>query len=472
MINLSYPILIEFFVGLFLWWVAVYLFLQNPFSRLVQLLAGIFTCISFYLSSDIFFIVANNTHQYYLNGLYLKSFIWTLYLSAPFLYHVSYLLIPKNLKKQWQKYVLYLAYLATAVVIYLESGTNLTRNYSVISAPSFTGNLPDATGKYFWLVGAFFILIFLATTINFYLLTKKEAKFSKNWYKYFLPFCGLAATLVLGPLILLSYYNIIPHPYFFGSVIMVIVAFPLIYSILKYDLLIEEAKLIFGKSFLYFSLTVAIILLLYYAALFSAGVNFSNIKTLVPPFILSYLIILSHPAYDWLTTFVRDLIFNISSGISVVNDAEVYEGLKNYNNPEELEDSPLLRLKLIDTKIRSGQAKTPVDALRQILKEAVSYFEPEHEEMRRTKKNIKYHLLKMIAYDEAEEGQILWELGFEDYPLNIMAKESEQRAPIFKISAPSDYSYISRNAFIGLKKEAIHDVAWQISYLEKLTKKR
>ena len=76
----------------------------------------------------------------------------------------------------------------------------------------------------------------------------------------------------------------------------------------------------------------------------------------------------------------------------------------------------------------------------------------------------------MLTQDSAEEGQILWELGFEGYPMKIMAGEDSTRKPIFSIESMSDYTATSRNAFIALKKEAIHDLAWRLSYIEKTTK--
>lgn len=472
MIHFNYSIIIEFIIGLFLWWIAVYLIVQNPFSRLIQILAGIFTAISFYLSSDIFFYSANFTHQYYLNGTLLKGFIWTLYLPAPLLYHVSFLLMPKNERKQWQKVLLYLVYLATGIIVFLEVGTNLTRNYNFIYSLNFSGNLAEVSGRYIWLIGIFFIIIFLFTTINFYLLFKKETKYSKNWFKYFWPFLGMLAILILGPVILLSYYNLIPHSLFLGALGMIVIALPLVYSILRYDLLIEEARIIFGKTFLYSSFVIISILILYFVILFSMGIEFPTIKSLIIPYALSYLIILTHPAYDWLTTFVRDLVYNISSGISIVNDAEVYSVLKNYDNQEVLENSSLLRLEVVSREVRSGAAETPVDALRQIIKNAIDYFQPNQDQQRRTKQNLKYYLLKMLVFNQAEEGQMLWELGFEEYPMRILGRESQGRPPLFESLSASDYSYISRNAFIALKKEAIHGVAWRISYLEKLARKK
>mgnify|MGYP001558126939 CR=1 FL=1 len=78
----------------------------------------------------------------------------------------------------------------------------------------------------------------------------------------------------------------------------------------------------------------------------------------------------------------------------------------------------------------------------------------------------------MLAFDEAEEGQILWELGFDEYPVKLMRLERRERPPKFRDFSPADYHYISRNAYLALKKEAIHDVAWRISYLEKLAKRK
>lgn len=471
MIHLSFPIIVELIIGLFLWWVAVYLIAQNPFSRLIQLLFGIFMAMSFYLTSDIFFYVANISHQYILDGTLLKIFVWTIYLPAPFLFHASLLLIPTNRRKLWQKIGLYLAYISTAIIIFIDSSTNLTRDYSVFASPNFTGNYADASGKYIWLLGIYFMVIFIGTTINFYFLLKNQQRFTRNWYKYFWPFLGLISTLILGPIILLGYYNVIPHSEIYVFLFIIALSLSLVYSIIKYDLLIEEAKIIFGRSFIYSTLVMIVLLSLYFLALLTGGNQFTSIKSLIAPFILAYLIILTHPAYDWLSTFVKDIMYNISSGISVVNDEEVYQAIRSYNNPEKLENSPLLRLSLIDREKRKNHETNPIDALRKITKDSIEYFRPTEETNRRTKKNLKYHLLKMVAFDQAEEGQILWELGFEEYPLRIMSKESRSRAPLFKSISASDYNYVSRNAFIALKKEAIHNIAWRISYLEKLSKK-
>jgi len=473
MIHLPYGIIIEVFFGLFLWWVGVYLFVQNPFSRLIQIIVAILAAMSFYMTSDLFMFIADNANNHQLSAEILRISSWTIYLPAPLLYHVSYLLINKDQRKKLQKIFLYVAYLSSFVVIYLESGTNLTRNYKLLDSPGFAGNYTNITGPYFWITAVFYMLVLLMTTLNFYFLLKHVPKKSRNWYKYLWPFIGLVIGFFVSPFIVLSYYNILFHPYFYdGAVGFFILGGALLYSIIKYDLLIEEAKIIFGKSFIYSSLVMLLIFVLYFATLVINGDQFTSVKSFITPFILAYLIILTHPAYDWLSTFVKDIMYNVSSGISVVKDEEVYEAIKNYDNPEKLENSSLLRLILVDQKIRKNSAKTPVDSLRMIIQEAIDYFKPTEDINRRTKKNLKYHLLKMIAFDQAEEGQILWELGFEEYPLRIMSKESQTRPPLFKASSPSDYNYVSRNAYMALKKEAIHNITWRISYLEKMSKKK
>jgi len=195
-----------------------------------------------------------------------------------------------------------------------------------------------------------------------------------------------------------------------------------------------------------------LILILFGSLFVFLKTQFSQPENLFLPYLLFYLVIASHPAYHWLITFSEGLVNRFSGGFSLVNDEEVYQAIRHYHQPEKLENSPLLRLSLVSQKLQEHSAKTPVDALRQIIKETIEYFKPESDYQRRTKQNLKYHFLKMIAFDQAEEEQILWELGFEDYPVRIMFKEGRSRPPLFRPSSPSDYSYTFRNAFLALKR--------------------
>lgn len=466
MIHFDPSILIEFGVGLFLWWVAVYLITQNPFSRIVQLASGILATISIFFTSDIFFSAIVTTHQFNLNIILLKTVSFGLYLPMAFLYHAT-LLISKSKRVKWQNVCLYGLYAFTAAMIAIEASTNLIRNYPKFLDPNFSGNLSDAIGPYFYLMGIFIIGVLILTAINFYKAMTAEQRFSENWYKFFWPFIGLVLSILMGPYVLLSYYGLWPHPVILPAIDLAILILPLTYSILKYNLFIDEAKVFFGKNFLYSTLVILVTMIVYFTIIFLTATPFNTISSLILPFVFSYLLIASHSIYGWFVTFVRDIIYKVPSGYSVVNDDEVARAIKDFARPEGLEDNPLLRLDIIEKTIRSGDAKTPVDALRFAIRDAVEYFRPEEEIHRRVKQNLKYHLLRMLTFDQAEEGQILWELGFEEYPVRIMTQENNTREPYFKIKSPADYSYISRNAFIALKKEAIHDVAWRISYLEK-----
>jgi hypothetical protein len=140
--------------------------------------------------------------------------------------------------------------------------------------------------------------------------------------------------------------------------------------------------------------------------------------------------------------------------------------VRNFHNPEKLETNSLLKFTAVNSR---ATGKRLVDSAQNLTREAIDYFK-QADFPRRTKQNLKYQLLKMATLDEAEEGQILWELGFDGYPMKIMSGESTTRKPLFKIESMSDYTATSRNAFIALKKEAIHDLAWRLSYIERAMK--
>jgi len=260
------------------------------------------------------------------------------------------------------------------------------------------------------------------------------------------------------------YMNLADTAYSIGVSISLLL---FIYSIVKYYLFVSTTRLL-DKVFFIKTLVVVVITSIYFAAFVASGVEL-NFSVYVLLILTMLLVILTHTLYDWISTFVNDLLYNVKSGLSIVTDEEVNFALKNLNDYEKLENSTLLRLGLVD-RLMKVKNLTPIDALREVIGESVEYFNSN--ESQRVKKALKYQILKMIAHNEAEEGQILWELGFEEYPVKILTQENKTRGPLFQITAPSDYSYKSRNAYLALKKEAIHDVVWRISYLEKQVSKR
>ena len=467
-LSIPYFQIVELILGLFFWWIAIYVISQNPFSRLNQLFLILLTAVSIYLSTDLFYEVATFTNQNHTVIYILKSVVWSVYLQTPIYYHISYLLTKPADRRPWQKVFLFIGYILAAACIYLDTFTNLTRDYKMIG---LTGDTTSYIHPYLWLDGLFQMTIIVATMLSFYYLIKKQIKFSDSWYKYLWPFIGLFIMLILVPVVVLGYYHLFPYPDEIFTIIVTLAGLALIYSVIRYDLIIADAKLIFGKRFFFASIGIFLTLAIYILTLSSSTIKYNDVQSYIFPFIFLYLVMASHPLYSWLNTFIADLTYNISSGLSVVNDHEVSEALRNFHRPNELESSPLLRLNIVTKRIKTNNAGTPVDALRQILSEAVKYFKPEDDDHRRIKDNLKYYYLKMLAFDQAEEGQILWELGFGEYPVKIMRRESESRLPFFKAGAISDYPYTSRNAFMALRKEALHAVAWRISYLEKLAHK-
>jgi hypothetical protein len=232
----------------------------------------------------------------------------------------------------------------------------------------------------------------------------------------------------------------------------------------------RDNEIIFDKAFFMRTVGLLAILALYFFSFILLDAN-KNLASFILLNVIFALVIFTHSLYNWFSTFVNDLIYNALSGFSVVSDEEVALVLKNYNNPRVLEDSQLLKLGFVACKVKNGDVKTPIDALKLALGEAIEDLKPSNYSTRRVKENLKYHLLTMFVFDGAEEGQILWELGFDEYPVRIMSRERNLRKPLFEVKSPSDYTYTSRNAFLALKKEAIHDITWRISYLEKLSKR-
>lgn len=470
MIHFPISIYIELVAGFFLWWFAVYLINQNPRERFNQHLFVIFTSLSIYFVTDIFFVAADYLKQYEAISTLLKACTWTIYIPFACFYHLSYLLLKK--KNILATIFLYLNYGLAFIAIYLEVGTNLLRNHALILSPDFNGSVTTATGKYFWIVGIFMFFTVATALMNFLSLLKNEKKFSNNWWKYFWPCLALISNIILGPLILMSYYDMIPHSVILPAITFSLTALFTFIAVIKYRLFIEEPRILFGKNFLYSTLAMIFIVGIFSLLIIFQPLKITSVGNLFIPILLIYFFIASMPFYSWVNTFINDLIYNSSLGFSVVTDQEISVALKNYQTHEVLENNSLLRLNIVNKKIKEKEIETPVDALRIILKQAIEYFKPEESPHKRIKANLKYQLLRMITFNQAEEGQILWELGFMEYPTRIISREKIGREPLFFAESASDYSYTSRNAYLALKKEAIHDVTWRISYLEKLSKSR
>jgi len=257
MINIPIPIIIEFFLGIFIWWIAVYLISQNPYHKMVRLIFGLFASIGVYFSTDLFFYSAVSTEHYYLIGHILRLMAWAIYLPSAFFYHISF----GNKISKRQKVYIYLSYITAIICIALESLTNVTRNYGYIASPAFKGDLATATGPLFWLSGTFIIIISILSLINLFGLIKKLEKKSLERKRLLIAFYGVLVSILISPFIILGYYNIIPHASILSSLSFLIMAAPLFYSIVRYNLFIDDTKIVFGKNFLYSTISILFILI-------------------------------------------------------------------------------------------------------------------------------------------------------------------------------------------------------------------
>ncbi|MBN1618585.1 hypothetical protein JW887_04585 [Candidatus Dojkabacteria bacterium] len=142
-------------------------------------------------------------------------------------------------------------------------------------------------------------------------------------------------------------------------------------------------------------------------------------------------------------------------------EEEIFKVLKNYNNPIKLAKSNLLELEVVKERARKN-ATTEVIAFREILDELIEYLKPRKDEGQRTTQRLRYEIVKMIAYKESTESQIMWDLGFDVFTRSAREKLTEDFKPRFPYTKLSEYSATSDRSFKRLKKEAIDILCWKL----------
>lgn len=445
----------EALIGMFLLWTGIYLVSRNPFNKMYWLVFGFLAGFGIIIGLDPILTHTTNIRDYL---IYQKATDLPVFL-LPVLYY-SASTIFREKKTRANSLIAGIGYAGSAIFCLLDIRKHLILNESVINSHNFRLDSIFGAGPLLPLAIVFTCFYLLLGIYNF-LATRNKRRSGQIMLAI-----GGISFIVFGVFLAISYYVYIPLSNLIFVIGSSITSFLVLYPIFRYQILSSKEAPVFNKTFGLKTLVVALIIAVYLAIFLSLGaeLNFKNFSLLM---LLIFAILFSHSAYDWFSTFVNDLVYNISSGLSLASDEEVYTALKNYNHPDRLADSSLLRLSLAKKQVGKGQS--PVDALKTVLRDTIEYFKVDEDPHRRTKGRLKYHLLKMFVFDEAEEGQTLWELGFDEYPVSVMSRESRQ--PLFKTTSPSDYFYSSRNAFLALKKEAVQNVAWRISYLEKLAKK-
>ena len=446
----------EIVLGVFVIWVGLYIISRNPNSKISWIVFALLLGFGFSTLTDPILLNTRNLHEYV---LWQNITDWPLFFSSAFYYHASLLALGKDSpKKNW---ILAAGYLVAILLYVIDIYGGFILIETIFRIPDYRRFAPGLS-----LIPTilFVCLYYFMGAKNFF------SKVSLDLKKFILPAIGGLIYVITGFFCILSYYTQLPFAgviFMFGTVSATLF---FICSMIKYHLFSPAEKNIFDQTFYYKTTIILITIISYLSVVCFSGIKL-DFNALVLSELLTILIMFSHSFYDLLSTFVNDLVYNPSRGFSVVNDEEVNNVIKYFNKHERLESSPLMRLKIINNQIAENKKLTPVDALRSLIRDSIEYFKPIDDSNRRIKSNLKYHFLSMIAFDEAEEGQILWELGFDDYPVKIMSQERKCRPPLFKITSPSDYVFTSRNAYLALKKEAIHDLTWRISYLEKQAKR-
>lgn len=439
-----------------IFWVGIFVLTSNPFNQLSRVGAGLLFVLSLFLLSGVFIFTANDLAEF---RTIFRLNAFTIYLPAALWFHSSVLMLKKNEQMKW-RFLIWVGYFIAIASSLLELVSDLVINYDKVIYPVSRFKFIYDKGPLFFPAVGFVVVYFLLTSKNLWDLYRVSKEKTQEWFKYLFP---LATSLffALGVALIVSTFIFSPVKQVkeAGEMILIFSVALLAINVLINRLFLDGAKANLGKEFFYSSITVAAFLAIYLAALFSFKIS-PIPRNLILISIFVALILITHSTYDWIMSFVRNIFYKGEVILPRVTDEEVSLALRNFRRPECLEESSLMRLKLVAV----GNQKPSIDKLRDLLKEAVSYFKQD-EPLRRSRSILRYEILKMIS-EQVEEGQILWDLGFEEYPLEI-AEKGEGQKPRFVIQNPTDYQATSRNAFIALKKEAIHGLAWRISYLEK-----
>lgn len=453
---LSVDELLLFVFGGAIWWLGVYILSRNVKSNVARLIFIFLLCISVYFIGD---FISRNIQDYGINSEIWRWLAWSYILPIALIFHFS-VVITQRQKLAINKTLLLLVYSSVVFYFILSLKTDLFVNYAqVVSYIPGVGYI-NTRGSLFWTLEIFICLSLAGTIWNYY---KKQEEEKTKEKKYQLAILSSLLYLITGSIIVLLYY--FPNQILIVQLtpyLILLPFIPLLISIFAYKLISDLESLFNIKEFVYLSLTILLICSLN-AFVFSQFSHLLGKLSFVYTSIFLYITIFTHSFYDWLATFLRDLLYNAGKGFSLITDVDVNDLVRNFHTPEKIEASSIIRFKYVKNHVENGRF---VDAAQQMIRDAIEYFK-QSDFPRRTKQNLKYQIIKMTTLDEAEEGQILWELGFDGYPMKIMSGEDNTRKPLFKIESMSDYTASSRNAFIALKKEAIHDLAWRLSYLER-----
>lgn len=446
----------EYVIFFLLVWLGVYGYSRNKHSKVAQLFMWLMILIAIFFVGD--FITRETTDYGF------KRTIWdvitgTYVISTAILFHLSVVLSKDN--RRYNTVLLWLVYGLALFIYAIALFTNLYIRNDIVLGYSENFGWIYPRGQLFFLQG-----VLIAISVGGGLLNIINSKIIPEMAKKMLALSyGLYLVIGISLVVLYYFHELYDFLFVITPYLFSIPLIPALIAVFIYRYPEDLGQIINKTELVYNTILLAVIVLIF-LGLAELSTFDGNPEEKIIKFSLITLVILSHSFYDTFLTYIRDLTYNRDKGFSIITDTDTQFIVNNFHNPHRLSESPILKFSCVKS------SKMPsLDASQQLVREAIEYFkQPDYP--RRTKQNLKYHILKMSALDEGDEGQLLWELGFEGYPMRILNNQDSTRSPLFKIESMSDYTAVSRNAFFALKKEAIHDLTWRLSYLEKNSNKK
>jgi hypothetical protein len=471
MFNLSVFGLMAFAATIWLLWYGFYVFTRSPrsaFARttlLVATLLAILTC-------NLGILTVVKSPEEYRIGVRLL-WLWATWPPVLWFHGVSLIQVQELHIRQsrWLPVSYALAALFTVVGL----TTRWLFDYEQIVATTIPGRPYSVLPQPLYLAFSVFVV---ATTggagYNLYQLRKRAPLVSvtREWLDY-LMWSSLFFTLGGAYDTLVFWWFREPWTWpALGEILIAIGLVPIALQLWRYKTLGMEQVFVWDLLYCFFA--ILIITLVYAVVVFSVTTILSipfSVSLLILVLVVFCLVVVTHLLYDWVMTLARGLVyarlrqlFEEAPPATIIQSVE--EAIRHYQRPHQLTASPLLNLRLVRDTMGIRREQTGVDALRAVIREAIEWQKPE-DVSRRTRATLKYKLLTMIAFDEAEESQILWELGFEGYSQKVWEDVApESRPPLYLVREKSEYYAVSRASYMRLKKEAIYDVAWRIWYVE------
>jgi len=238
---------------------------------------------------------------------------WPLFFIPVFIYHLS---ISEDIAvaKKRSNIILIAGYIISILFYFVNIFT------STIVRGDFIKNIALKNGQESLQPGPVFIVLVVFILCYIYLALCSFVKKQETERKQS-PILALVFYALTVLVIVVAYYQRITSFCFYSNLGLIVFGLIIIYSLIRENLFLGESQKL-DKLFVYKTVGVFLISFIYLGVyfIFNKKLNLHDFTYLNA---LLFLVLMSHSFYDWLSTFVNDVIFNFSSGLSLVNDAEI-----------------------------------------------------------------------------------------------------------------------------------------------------